>query len=353
MPTASFAALAAASAPGVPGAALRAPDLRLRLLPLGLRDDDSAGDRSFLGDAASGALGGASGALKPTATASAVDSVVLSAAWPPWHLRLGWSTTTVTRFGDAAVLAAAVTAPRGCAATPATLRGTATTTSLSSAARRLKASRRAANASRPTPTDTSTTTPITTPATPPAPNVADVGACTAAAAGVGTRISAQSIWLGDASGEAEGDGVGDTLPAGDRVTVALPEGFGLALEPLLGDRDAAGTGTSTASFVAHTLPLHTPVEQSLGLRHALPRGHLAQYPPPQSTSLSAPPCLPSEHDRGAPDLERVGVGERLGAAHDPLGCPTLAGLLRHRRDEQSTSTCMHCHARDQWGDPAR
>jgi hypothetical protein len=49
--------------------------------------------------------------------------------------------------------------------------------------------------------------------------------------------------------------------------------------------------------LTHTLPAHSPVEQSLGTMHALPVTHLGHELPPQSTSVSAPFLTPSVQER--------------------------------------------------------
>src|SRR3954470_11600026 len=43
----------------------------------------------------------------------------------------------------------------------------------------------------------------------------------------------------------------------------------------------------------HTLPVHTPLEQSLPMVQARPVAHLVTHEPPQSTSVSVPFFAPS------------------------------------------------------------
>src|SRR4051812_29148555 len=85
--------------------------------------------------------------------------------------------------------------------------------------------------------------------------------------------------------------------------------------------------------IASIPPGHSPTPQSSSFKQALPSAHLGQAPP-QSTSVSSPPFLPSVHDvhlnpRHLPIMQSRSLAQTRPSAH-----------LGHVPPPQSTSVSV-------------
>jgi hypothetical protein len=72
---------------------------------------------------------------------------------------------------------------------------------------------------------------------------------------------------------------------------------GAAVGFAVGDAVGAAVGDGVGVGVSHTLvsERQIPLSQSLWAWHCWPPMHGGQWLPPQSTSVSSPPCEPSLH----------------------------------------------------------